>query len=206
MSAFFWNVAGRTGVQFEATARDINYLTDPTPVSGQPDTLDALATEFLTGVNWNVTGKSNASVLLGYRQRNFDDNDREDFSGPSWRIDTRWSPKEHMAFTLLTAREDRETNGLGSFIDVKTTQAGWEMDWNSRFSSVLTLLVDKEDYEGTEDGRVDTNRVARFDFEYHMRYWLDFGVSLVNERNNSDIDRFNYERNLFLLFMKISNE
>ncbi len=206
MSAFFWNVAGRTGVQFEATARDINYLTDPTPVSGQPDTLDALATEFLTGVNWNVTGKSNASVLLGYRQRNFDDNDREDFSGPSWRIDTRWSPKEHMAFTLLTAREDRETNGLGSFIDVKTTRAGWEMDWNSRFSSVLTLLVDKEDYEGTEDGRVDTNRVARFDFEYHMRYWLDFGVSLVNERNNSDIDRFNYERNLFLLFMKISNE
>ena len=145
-------------------------------------------------------------MLLGYRQRDFDDDDREDFSGPSWRVNTRWSPKEYMAFTFLTAREDRETNGLGSFIDVKTTQAGWEMDWNDRFSSQLTLLVDKDDYQGTEDGRVDTNRVARFDFEYHMRYWLDFGISLVNERNSSDIDRFNYERNLFLLFMNISNE
>ena len=206
MSAFFWNVAGRTGIQFEVTARDINYLTDPQPVAGLPDTLDAFATEFLTGLNWNVTGKSNASVLLGYRQRDFDDDDREDFSGPSWRVNTRWSPKEYMAFTFLTAREDRETNGLGSFIDVKTTQAGWEMDWNDRFSSQLTLLVDKDDYQGTEDGRVDTNRVARFDFEYHMRYWLDFGISLVNERNSSDIDRFNYERNLFLLFMNISNE
>ena len=201
---FSYQVAGRTRAQVAWIVGEVEYDNNPEAVAGAPDTLDSDTNEWLLGVDWNATGKSNASILVGYREKDFVDPDREDFSGPSWQVDARWAPRTYMAFTLATSREDRETNGEGSFIDTRRYNLGWETEWSSRFGSELALARSVNDYQGSQSGRTDTNVTTSFELEYNMRYWLRLGLRLLHQDNDSDVDNFDYKRKLALVYVDIA--
>ena len=201
---FYWRVAGRTLLQFQLTATETDYDVDPLPQDGVGDTLDSRTGVLLAGAAWGVTGKSGLSILMGYRKRNFNDPDREDFDGPSWRISANWAPLDYSRLDFETAQEDKETNGLGSFINSERYHFGWSLDWNSRFGTELTSTLVKDQYEGVI--RTDRNWFNEFKIEYHMRYWLDFGISFAHEVNESDVARFEFERSLVQLYGEIHTD
>ena len=193
-SIFDWRVGSRTNLEFELSTRDIDYEIDPAPAAGTLDTLDNTTNEFLGGVRWNPGGKTEAGVLVGLRKKQFIDPDREDFFGSSWRINMQWAPREHQQFTMSTTREDRETNGDGSFIDAEVLRAGWELDWTTRISSRLGVEFTRESYAGTADARRDKSKQYTAAIDYRFQRWLDMGVALKQEDHLSTRDDRAYER------------
>lgn len=193
-ATFYWAISGKTDLLAEVVSKDVDYVNDPTAVAGGFDTLDSTVTKYLVGVTWEATGRTTGTVKVGEAKKNFDDSDREDFSGASWEIGVTWAPKTYSAFSFNTARESRETSGTGSFIDAKTYYAGWQHAWTSRISSNVYYSLDDETYEDDTTGREDETETLGFRVDYSMRRWLDLGFSYSDTSKDSNISQFNYDR------------
>lgn len=191
---FDWRFGGSTALSLELEANDFDYLDDPLAVEGVADTKDSQSAIFLTGISWLVSGKTEGNLLLGYRHRNFEDSDREDFSGPSWKVDVNWKDKLYSEYRVSTARTERETNGDGSFIDAKQADAEWRAQWSSRFGTRLAFNYSEDTYVDSGTDRVDERRTARFDINYRMRYWLRWTLGVSYNENESSVQAFDYRR------------
>lgn len=127
---FHWKLAARTEVLLEARYRDIDYVHDPVEAVNVFDTLDSQAQLYFVGLKWQATGNTEGRIKLGLATKDFDDADREDFSGSNWQLSLNWMPFEHSVFALSSGREARETNGEGSFIDERNTSLTWSHSWS----------------------------------------------------------------------------
>lgn len=203
-ATFLWRVGGKTDVLAEVRRTDIDYVSDPADVVGVFDTLDSVATKYLLGVTWEATAKTQGSIKVGQAKKDFDDSDRDDFSGTSWEVGVQWAPKTYSVLSLNTAREDRETNGTGNFIDAETFGLGWEHNWTDRFSSNVYYNLEQETYEDDAAGREDDLTSYGVRFDYEMRRWLELGVSAVYSERDSNLNGFDFERNQVTLHLLMS--
>ncbi|MYM65126.1 outer membrane beta-barrel protein [Pseudomaricurvus sp. HS19] len=201
---FFWRVGGKTDLLAEVRQADNDYVYDPAEVTGSYDTLDNTSTKYFVGVTWEATGKTTGSVKVGQGKKNFDDADRDDFSGASWEVGVTWQPKEYSALSVNTAREDRETDGAGNFIDAKTYGVNWQHGWTDRFTSTLFYSFDDSTYEGDASGREDETTTYGLRVDYSMRRWLDLGLSITETNKDSNFGQFEYDREQVALHATIS--
>lgn len=200
----YWRVGGRTDLVAEVRQNNMNYVNDPAEVAGQFDTLDSVSNQYLVGVTWEATGKTEGSIKVGHATKAFKDDDREDFSGASWEIGMQWSPKTYSVLSFKTVREDRETNGNGSFIDSQVYDVDWTHDWSERVTSILFYRYQDDVYEGDVLGRQDETARYGFRIDYSFRRWLDVGVSLTEIGKDSTINQFDYDREKIALHFSLS--
>lgn len=193
-AVFDWKVGGRTSTFLEAEYTDINYVSDPAGMIGAFDTLDSVTQNYSIGVSWEATGKTKGSVKVGHVTKQFDDRDRENFSGENWEVNVQWKPRSYSVFTLLSSREARETNGVGNFIDEKSYSLSWRHNWNKRLMSVLYYRFDDERYGGDSSNREDELNSYGARVNYTAKPWLDLGVSASMRDKNSTIRSFSHER------------
>jgi hypothetical protein len=194
-TTFYWRVGGRTNVLAELKKTDVDYVNDPADLVDTFDSLDSDLTKYLVGVTWEATAKTEGSIKVGQAKKDFDDSDREDFSDSSWEVDIQWAPKTYSIFSLNSAREARETNGIGSFIDAKTYGVAWQHGWSSRLSSSLFFNYEEETYKEDADGRKDELAAFGVRIDYSMRRWLGLGLTVGYADKDSNIDTFDYSRN-----------
>ncbi|MGH1373382.1 MAG: outer membrane beta-barrel protein [Cellvibrionaceae bacterium] len=203
-ATFLWRVGGKTDVLAEVKRTDIDYVSDPASTAGSFDTLDSTATKYLVGVTWEATAKTQGSIKVGQEKKDFDDSDRDDFSGTSWEVGIQYSPKTYSILSLNTAREARETNGTGSFIDAEDYGINWQHSWTDSLTSTLFYSFSEESYEDDITGREDEISGYGLRLDYNMRRWLDLGLSAVYNERDSNLDSFDYERNQVTLHLLMS--
>ncbi len=203
-ATFYWNVGGRTNVLVEGSYTDIDYVNDPAAVVAAFDTLDSEQQKYSVGVTWEATGKTQGTIKVGQRKKDFDDSDRDDFSGSSWEADVQWSPKTYSVVTINSAKDSRETNGTGSFIDSTSYGVTWQHAWSNRFNSSVFYSYDEESYEDDPAQREDETSTTGVRFDYSMRRWLDLGLSFTNTEKDSNITGFDFDRNQVALHLSMS--
>lgn len=200
-ATFYWNVGGRTNVLLEAQQKDINYDNDPV---GGLGTLDSTQTKYLAGVTWEATAKTTGIVKLGQARKDFDSNQRKDFTGSSWEAEVQWAPRTYSVISLNTSREPRETTGMGNFIDAETYGINWRHGWTNRITSNVFYNISEESYEKAAVKRSDDLTSYGVRVDYNLLRWVDVGLSANYSEKESNLNQFDYERNQIALHLNIS--
>jgi len=201
---FYWNTTGATDALFELVYTDVDYKNDPASVSGAGDTLDNRVIKAYAGAAWQVTGKTEGTVKVGYADKAFDDTDREDFSGLSWETSVTWLPKSYSSLTFTLGRRQDEPSGSGDYIDGKDIGVIWSHDWKERFSTEVSSNYTDEEYEGDSNGQEDQSFDIEFRADYEMRRWLTLGASYRFETRDSNQSGQDYDRNIFAIHAEAS--
>ena len=192
-TTFLWRVQPRTSLAFEARERRIEYAeTDPNSTS-----LDSREHTLLAGAEWGATGKTSGSIRLGNRRKNFDDPARVDGSDFVWEVSTKWRPRSYSTFELKLERSPHESNGIGDFIDTRSSNLEWTHDWTPRVGTRLAFSYLQQSYADADHDQ-NTKGVA-MGVNYKMWRWLTWRLDGSWRSRSSNVDTFNFERNRYWL-------
>lgn len=190
-AAFFWRVAPRTSVLVRAERQRFDY---------DLATLDSTESHWFVGAEYEATARSTGSAMVGRANKRFEDATRADFSGTTWRARWDWRPRSYSVFSVSTGGEADETNGFGDFILRRDVAFGWSHDWSARLRSNVDAGFARESQRPTD--RVDRVRYAGIGADYALRRWLRAGASWRWYERGSNVDAFDYDRNVLLLSLE----
>ena len=191
---FGLRVRPKTSLELRMRARDIQY---PNPRTFGPSP-DGQEDRYLLGVVWEATAKTMGTVLVGWVDRNFDSPVRRDFSGPSWEVDIRWSPRTYSHFDVSTQRYTQEPIDLLGDATLTTTYSlSWIHDWNDRLGSKIAASRFDDTYRYvTGDRTEDQSPSYSFALTYSMRPWLRWEVAVDINARNSDIANYEFNQKI----------
>ena len=190
-AAFHWRVAPKTSVLLRGERQRYDYRSA---------TLDSRETHWFVGAEYEASARSTGSALVGRADKRFDDPARADFSGAAWRARWDWRPRSYSAFSLSTGGEADETNGFGDYILRRDLTAGWTHDWSARLRTTVDAGFAREAQRPTE--RTDHVRYAGLATDYALRRWLRAGASWRWYGRSSDVDEFDYRRNVLMFSLE----
>lgn len=201
---FYWRVSSATKILLEAEHTDIDYKLSTS-------TRDSRLVRGFIGATWDITGKTTGTVKLGFQDRDFDSENREDYDGSSWDVAMSWSPKTYSTFTLSTARAPYESAGLGDFIDTENITLGWQHGWSEKLSSGLYVKAMTENYIDSFNHRDDDSMNAGVSLAYAIKRWANIRIAYdYSDRDsntdglNLDINSYDFERNKFTIGVDLS--
>ena len=151
---FYYKIWPKTRLLFEIKQTVFEYENN---AIGQAS-LNSTGRDYLFGVAWERTAKTSGFLKLGYEEKDFDSDLRDDTSGFKWETGTRWSPRTYSTVDITSIQRQDETNGFGDSIDVAEFKVSWNHIWPNRISSTIDFLFTKEDFAPTirEDSRFKT--------------------------------------------------
>lgn len=188
---FYYRMTPKTRLLFEFKQTDFDY--DNTSIGGT--TLDSTDRDFLFGVTWDATYNTSGFVKLGYMEKDFDSDSRNDAGDFKWEIGTRWRPRSYSTVDISTESRQDETNGIGDSIDVSEIKIAWNHEWRDYISSTVGVFYGQDEYSSTvrEDDRFN----AEVRINYDWRRWVRMSAGYRYEERDSNVDLFDYDRNLF---------
>ena len=186
----YMRIMPNTSLLLDLRATEIEYSDNR---AFQPS-LDSNEYRYLLGATWDITGKTIGTVKVGYVEKSYADDARGRFSGPSWDVDIRWSPRSYSHFDFSTSRYPSEVNSVtGDLIDNTTYGVVWSHEWSERVTTRLASAYADQDFRGSVGARTQEFSAYGMTVAYEMRRWLiwEFGVNL-NSRD-SNIDQFDFD-------------
>jgi hypothetical protein len=188
--AFYWRAMPRTYVLVEARKTNIDYaVADPTREGDER--------RLYAGVSWEATAATTGTVKVGQLRRKFDSPLVPDFSGTSWEVLVTWAPLTYSKFDFYSARQTSEATGLGSFILSSTGGATWSHAWTSALATNVNVRYQRDEYQNFD--RTDRTTTFGMRAGYKFRRWLTLGAEFTHTRRDSNIDIFEYGKNLYLI-------
>ncbi|MCK7598396.1 outer membrane beta-barrel protein [Microbulbifer sp. CAU 1566] len=187
---FFYNAGGKTELFTEVSRSKIDY--DAT--AANTETLNSAETDVMVGIKWEGTAATTGTAKIGQRQKDFKSFERKDFSAPRWEVGVRWSPLSYSSFDLNTERRSDESNGYGNFSDTKSTTLAWTHSWSEAVSSTFSYNFENSEYAATK--REDDVKNSSVRLDYQSRRWLSFHAGLNISDKDSNVDTFDFEKNL----------
>lgn len=203
-ATFLWRVAGNLRGLLETTHGQVDYDTDPQEGVDGDDTRDSDYASYLTGVTWELAGKTTGTLKAGYATKDFSDDDRTDFSGASWSGDLGWSPRSYSTFTLSAGRRTDESNGRGDYIDATDWGISWAHQWGDRIETRLRYRYSDETYEADPSERDDDIHRYGFNIDYTLQRWLVVGLFYTRDQRESNIAQYDYPRDYAGLVLRAS--
>jgi hypothetical protein len=188
--AFYVRAMPRTYALVEAREDNIRYKV-PGPA------LSADETRLYLGVSWEATAATTGTIKFGRLKRDFISSDLQDFSGNTWEGLITWAPRSYSRFDLYTARQTNEATGLGDFILTSVGGVTWTHDWTSYVRTSVDVRYQRDAYQGFD--RTDKTWLTGLKAGYKFRRWLTLGAEYDYWKRDSNLDIFDYTRNLFLI-------
>lgn len=191
---FFWKVFPKSSLLLELRRADINFPEDR---PSEPS-FSSVSDRAFVGIAWDATAKTTGSVRVGYLRKDFDSDDRDTFTAPSWEVELEWSPRSYSTITLETSRYDQETIFLGpafagDFIDTESYSVAWTHDWSDRWATTLDLSYLDEDFANSPQAQQTGS--AQFSLQYTMHRWLNWELGYRWSDRDSNVEFFNFARN-----------
>jgi hypothetical protein len=189
---FYVRVAPKSSLFVDYLYTDINYELE----TGS----DSVEQSWMAGVTWDASARTSGRVSYGKLTKEFDDPDRHDYSGPTWRASISWRPRTYSVFTLSGVRNTQEPDGNGDYVLRQDIALSWVHDWATRFGTSVDVGFGQDEYRPTD--RVDDlfywGVAARYTFNAHFR----FGASINSYDRNSEIEEFDYTRTVYMLSLE----
>jgi len=192
-ATFNWRLGPKTTLLFQGKHSKVAYDLSTS-------TLGSVENALLAGATWEATAKTRGTFRIGVVKKDFDDTTRASSSSLSWTGDVTWSPRTYSHVNLMLNRAPAETTGgVGNFIDRTNTGARWTHEWNSRFMTEASASYLTDAYQGV--ARTDNTQNYGFKATYKMRRWLSFGGDYAHSVRSSSDTNFDYQHNVFMLFL-----
>jgi hypothetical protein len=188
--AFYFRVMPRTYAMVEGREDNIRYKLPGSPFSADE-------TRLYLGVSWEASAATTGTIKFGRLKRDFIDDTRPDFSGNTWEGLVTWAPRTYSKFDLYTARQTNESTGLGDFILTSIGGVTWTHNWTSYVQTAADVRYQRDAYQGFD--RTDKTWSAGLKAGYKFRRWLTLGAEYDYWKRDSNLDIYDYTRNLFLI-------
>ena len=196
---FYYRVGATTDATFDVSLTKVDYkfaLNSLNP-------LNSINMSYLVGLKWEATAQTSGFAKVGYQEKDFDSNLRDDFSGFDWAGGVLWEPVEYASIELITRANTNETNGEGNFIRARTHSVEWRHDWLERLRTSASVSWNNNRYEGQIiDGfsiRSDDSLGFNASVYYQFRRWLNFEVGYKFNERDSNRDGIDYDSNQFII-------
>jgi len=186
-------------------AASVNLLVDfsnkVTNYQGNSNSKNSLNSLIYSGINWDISGKTQGSVKLGYEKVSVADNSRSAQTSPSWDIGIRWSPKTYSIFNINASQ--KITNAITATDSIKesASSVNWQHAWRYNLSTSLAYQHVNETYQ--HSAREDNSNSINIALSYQLRYWLTFGLSYERETKSSSDVRLGYDKNIYGLTSRL---
>ncbi|WP_169307131.1 outer membrane beta-barrel protein [Ferrimonas sediminicola] len=194
----YWRLGPKTSVLFEWDGEDKSYDRS---AQGEPSR-DSFDQRLLVGFKWDATSKTSGTVKLGYEDRNFDADSREDFDGVAWNVAVDWKPRSYSTFTIDGGSRAKDPDTLGDYVEENSLGVRWTHDWRSRLSTLAAIRYLDESFTGID--RDDELWEATLGATLIWKRWLSTEFEYRYADQSSNIDRLNYDKNLFLATVRLS--
>lgn len=188
-AAYYWRVMPKTSVLFEARRTDQNYRLSTSP-------LDSEEQRYYAGVTWEATAATSGTIKIGTFRKKFDSS-LPSYDGTSWEALVAWSPRTYSHFDFYSARFPTESTGLGSFILSDATGVLWTHNWTSYVSTGVNARYQRDRYQGFD--RNDDISSIGLRVGYKFRRWLTLGAEYTYIKRDSNLDNFDYNKNVYFL-------
>ncbi|MCF7499086.1 MULTISPECIES: outer membrane beta-barrel protein [unclassified Pseudoalteromonas] len=119
----------------------------------------------LLGMEWEATAITTGSFKIGYQNKDFESNLRDNFSGLSWEAAVVWKPLSYTSLQLVTSRAAKDPLVQGDYIRESVYGATWQHDWSESLSSVVSANYVDQEYVGNFN-RKDKVKNARLGLNY----------------------------------------
>ena len=165
--------------------------------------LDSYNLSALTGLSWDVTGKTSGDVRVGRERKIFRADGPDNRSTNTWRVGATWNPRSQDRLRLQTSNRLREGSSRENVIESRDTTLRWNHDWTGRVSTAVELGYRINDYYGgSRDGREDKLTRVELGIDYGFRRWLDLGFRIRRLDNDSNQPGGGYQRDT--IFFNVS--
>ena len=128
-------------------------------------TRDSDDVKVLLGMEWEATAITTGSFKVGYQNKDFESNLRENFSGLSWEAAAVWKPLTYTTLQLVTSRAAKDPLLEGDYIRESVYGATWQHEWSDYLSSVVSANYIDQKYSGNFN-RKDKVKNARLGLNY----------------------------------------
>ena len=140
-----------------------NYRYDAIQINGI--SRDSNDVKVLLGMEWDATAVTMGSFKVGYQNKDFASNRRQNFSGLSWEAALTWQPLTYSTLQLATSRAAKDPLVQGDYIRESVYGANWNHSWSEHLSSLVGLSYIDEQYTGSIN-RKDKTKNARLGLNY----------------------------------------
>jgi polysaccharide biosynthesis protein VpsM len=201
-ATFGFRVRSKTSLELSVQAQDFKY--DRPRATGL--NLDSREYRYLLGVVWEATGTTTGSVRVGGVTKKYDDPALPSFSGPSWEVAIRWSPRTYSHFDLSTRRYTAEPVQLvGTVTDAAGYSVSWSHEWSSRLESKLAVSEVEYTYHFvTGNPRKDKSPQYGLALTYTMRPWLRWEAGVDINARHSPVASYNFNETIARLGARIA--
>ena len=195
---FYGRAGGKTKYFVEFVSAKFVYDTDP--IIGA--VIDSEQDVVSIGATWDVTGKTTGSIKVGRLDKDFQATGRRDADITVWDVDITWSPRTYSHVLISASSDAKETNGTGSFIESQDFTIMWLHGWSDRLHS--TVVVSVGDDEFNANIRQDDRNSFSIGLSYDWQRWATFSVNYSYIERDSNINIFDFEKNVFTVSLDMS--
>ncbi len=169
--------------------------------------LDSNQFSILGGLSWQATYQTEGYFKIGWNQKFFDAQQRDESAGISWAVGIDWKPLSYTKISFLTSQKLEEADGLGSDVNATSVELSWDHYWQDWFNTTVSLYYSNQDYTGSSINdindvndnsrdRMDDNFGVELSADYEFRRWLSVGVDYSYSVRSSSVSSSDYERNI----------
>ncbi len=184
--AFKYMIMPATSLVLEGRYKNFDYERD---TGG----LDSEEFRILGGVTWEATAATTGHAKLGWQEKSFDSDAREDDDNIAWAVGVDWSPQSYSTVGFSTERKFDESTGTGDLVDKRVSQIYWKHAWRSYISSNVYYSMTADDYPGSS--REDEITGFGVSLDYSMRQYLDWQLYYDFTDRDSNVGGLDYDRN-----------
>jgi len=185
----YYNTQAGTRAFLEVKQENYQYdVIDSNGISRDSDDV-----KVLLGMEWEATAVTSGSFKLGYQNKDFESNVRDNFSGLSWEAAAVWKPLSYSSLQLVTSRAAKDPLVQGDYIRESVYGATWQHDWSEYLSSVVSANYVDQQYSGNFN-RKDKVKNARLGLNYlasnfgMLTGYVDF-IDRNSTQTNIEFDR-----------------
>lgn len=192
-SEFSYSISSLTYLVFDVTKSFVRYDYNPLNESIR----DSDVTRILVGFTWESTAATTGFAKVGYQEKEFAAEDRENFYGTDWEVGVDWQPIEYSNFRLSTSADTRETNGEGNLIRSRDYALTWNHAWYDYFSTNVSVTYIDNTYtlsDETLSERQDDFSIYNVSAIYQARRWLKVSLFYEYSELSSNRDTLGYNR------------
>ncbi len=150
---------------------------------------------FLGGVTWDITGKTQGTVKVGYGLKDFNDSSIGGFSGLILEASIRHNLTSRDSVSIRISRATHETDLLGDdFIVSTSASAEYTRRLTGKISGKAGIEYFRDVYSGLIP-KTDNMWRASAGLSYQFKKWLLTEAGYSYTIRNSTIDAFDYSNN-----------
>lgn len=155
---------------------------------------------YLVGLKWESSGATEGHALLGYYEKDIDQN----YDGTSWDIGVNWDWKTYSRFALSSGRKLEESDDVqADFVEDDNVEMTWTHFWRTDVSTRSRIELRNESFIGDDYERDQSTNTAEVELRYGYKQYIigKFGVGY--EKRDDDFDVRDYSQTIYSIGVEI---